>query len=131
MPKTSLVLRRKANLFLTFSILWALLLSLLALQPEEQVSFLLPFPFMSTAGHAVAYFILSWLLCIHYRLKKVNLSKLFLLSILLSGCWGIINESLQFFEPSRVPDWRDVVTNIIGAMVATIVFVMWRKVKFR
>lgn len=131
MQKNFFNYKKKASTFLIFSILWALLLSLLAVQPEELISPFTPFSFMSTAAHAIMYFILTWLLCVHYRFRKTHFTKLFIFSVILASSWGIINEGLQFFEPSRVPDWQDIFTNSAGALLAGLAFVIWRKVNFQ
>lgn len=129
MPKNSCAYRKKARTLLIFSILWALLLSLLSVQPENVLSPFVPFPFMFTAGHAVMYFILTWLLSLHCRFRRKSLITLSLFSVIPAIIWGIINEGLQLFEPSRVPSADDILVNASGALLAGLMFVIWRKVK--
>ncbi|NNC83491.1 MAG: VanZ family protein [Flavobacteriales bacterium] len=56
-----------------------------------------------------------------------------LVAILLTGLFGFIDEAIQYFIPTRVFAWEDVVFNISAAMIAmtTIGVLRWTRERFR
>ncbi|WP_058486429.1 VanZ family protein [Defluviitalea phaphyphila] len=88
------------------------------------------FPFFSDFnwGHFVAYFILA----ITYYIglfKKVKKPRIFYIIILLCVLYGITDEVHQFFVPTRVPDIKDLFSDTIGSITASLFLVVIHKLK--
>lgn len=72
----------------------------------------------SIAGHLGAYFVLA--ICLWWALGFVRVEPTTRLWLAFAGSvlYGISDEWHQSFVPGRVPDWRDVLTDAIGAAIA-------------
>lgn len=117
---------KRANRFLLIAALWSVFLIFLSLQPATEVEIFLPFDFMASLAHAAVYFVLAALLCIALRFWKYSLISLSLIAFVYATIWGIINELVQFYEPTRSPSIADVVSDSIGAALAIALFIWWR-----
>ncbi|MBI5555820.1 MAG: VanZ family protein [Elusimicrobia bacterium] len=120
---------KQANRFLLIAALWSVFLVFLSLQPATEVEIFLPFDFMASLAHAAVYFVLAVLLCLALRFWKYSLISLALSAFIYSVSWGIINELVQFYEPTRSPSLADVFSDSSGAAVGLVVFIWWRKRK--
>lgn len=118
---------KQANRFFILAALWSVFLIFLSLQPAKEVEIFLPFDFMASLAHAAVYFVLAALLCIALRFWKYSITSLALVAFIYATIWGIINELVQFYEPTRSPSLADVISDAIGAALAIAVFIWWRK----
>lgn len=118
---------KKANSFLIIAALWSVFLVFLSLQPATEVEIFLPFNFMASLAHAAVYFVLAALLCIALRFWKYSLISLALVAFIYATIWGIINELVQFYEPTRSPSIADIVSDSIGAALGIASFIWWRE----
>lgn len=118
---------KRANRFFILAALWSIFLVFLSLQPAKEVEIFLPFDFMASLAHAAVYFVLATLLCIALRFWKYLFISLSLIAFIYTTIWGIINELVQFYEPTRSPSIADVVSDSIGAALGIALFIWWRK----
>ncbi|MDD5493034.1 MAG: VanZ family protein, partial [bacterium] len=102
---------KRATNFLILTIAWSLLLIFLSVQPSDEVNIFLPFDFMASLAHAAVYFILAALLCLALRFWKYNIFSIAAISFIYAVIWGIINELVQFYEPTRSPSISDVISD--------------------
>lgn len=72
----------------------------------------------SIAGHFGAYFTLAATLWWALGLARLQDTSRLWLAFLGAVLYGISDEWHQSFVPGRMPDWRDLVTDAIGAAVA-------------
>ncbi len=118
---------KQARRFFIIAAAWAVFLVFLSLQPATEVELFLPFDFMASLAHAAVYFVLAALLCIALRFWKYPLTSLSIVAFIYTTIWGIINELVQFYEPTRSPSIADVISDAIGAVLAIALFSWWRK----
>ncbi len=106
--------------------IWSVFLLFLSVQPSDEVEIFLPFDLLASLAHAVVYFLLAALLCLALRFWKYQLIYIALISFLYTLIWGIVNELVQFYEPTRSPSLSDVLSDSIGAALAIALFIWWR-----
>lgn len=102
------------------SILWTVLVLVGSLLPKYNV----PQQFLQLSDkllHVLMYFILCFLVGI--GLSKQNKYpeasvKAIVIAVVYSTFIGLLMEVLQEFVPGRFGDWKDVVANILGVIVA-------------
>jgi VanZ family protein len=80
------------------------------------------------SAHVFEYAALALLLCRWLRFTFAP-SKLVLHSaaVAIAGCWASLDELHQLFVPSRTGASRDVLIDVIGAVVGTAIFVCYRR----
>ena len=120
---------KHAKRYLILAMTWSIFLLFLSLQPSAEVEIFLPFDFLSSLAHAAVYFILAALLCLALRFWKYQIVPLALISFIYSVIWGLANELVQFFEPTRSPSISDVISDAVGAALAIALFIWWRKLR--
>ncbi len=120
---------KQAKTFFIIAALWSVFLVFLSLQPSTEVEIFLPFDFMASLAHATVYFVLAALLSIALRFWKYSLTSLSIIAFIYATVWGIINELVQFYEPTRSPSIADVVSDAIGAALSIALFILWRRKK--
>ena len=78
----------------------------------------------SIAGHFGAYFVLAITLWWALGLLQIGLRNRLWLAFAGAVLYGLSDEWHQSFVPGRVPDWRDILTDAVGAAVA-LAIVAW------
>ena len=73
-------------------------------------------------NHFIAYLILA----LNWCLIKNNRG-LFLLGLLLCGCYGLSLEYLQGLVPGRVPSWLDALANTGGVVTGFLIYSITKK----
>ena len=121
----------KSRRFFILALLWSLFLIFLSIQPGDEVSVFLPFDILSSMAHATVYLVLAILLALAFRFKRYGFLKLSAGSFCLSVFWGLVNEVVQIWVPTRSADLMDVLSDAIGALLGLMIFVFWRKRKKR
>lgn len=117
---------KHAKRYLILAMIWSVFLLFLSVQPSDEVEIFLPFDLLASLAHAVVYFLLAALLCLALRFWKYQLIYIALISFLYTLIWGIVNELVQFYEPTRSPSLSDVLSDSIGAALAIALFIWWR-----
>ncbi len=86
---------------------------------EEQL-----FPYSDKVFHAVTYAVLAFLIARNLKKEKPlwRLRQLWIASVVLAGLYGVSDEFHQFFVPSRVCSLWDMVANIIGSLMGSIIY---------
>ncbi|MDD5131136.1 MAG: VanZ family protein [bacterium] len=120
---------KRAKRYLILAMTWSLFLLFLSLQPAAEVEIFLPFDFLASLAHAAVYFILAALLCLAFRFWKYSIVSIGIVSFIYSVIWGLANELVQFFEPTRSPSISDVISDSVGATLAIALFIWWRKLR--
>lgn len=68
----------------------------------------------SVEAHFVEYFVLGWLLFGALKADRETATAV-ALTILIASVYAVTDEVHQSFVPMRVPDWRDWLTDTVGA----------------
>ena len=116
----NLIERRRR--LLTLCLLWALLLAVLAIQPDSLVEFFLPFSILRDGAHTATHGILVFFLCLYLRFRrhvfKVPMTFLnaTLLAFFLAAGWGGFTEWMQQFVPGRYVSLKDLAYDMVGAL---------------
>lgn len=118
---------KHAKRYLLLALIWSVFLLFLSIQPADKVEIFLPFDLLASLAHAAVYFILAALLCLALRFWKYSILSVVLVSFIYAVVWGIVNELVQFYEPTRSPSVSDVISDAIGAALAISLFIWWRK----
>ncbi len=125
-----LILRRKRLLLACF--LWAVLLSVLAMQPLSIVKLFFPSPAARSFAHVLFYGVLAFLFCLYFRFKR-NLGKipignyrLVILSFFLTAALGGATEVMQLLTPDRMADLNDLYFDMAGAGIGIACFYLFR-----
>ena len=114
-------------------ILWAILLVVLALEPDTAVKTCLPKHILRDLAHSVAYGMLAVLCYLYFHFKRNVLShrmtegSIFLCSFLIASGWGIFTEILQYYSPTRRAEFSDVLYDMAGAFVGIVFFILTKK----
>lgn len=108
------------NHFLLLSVVWTLLLCLLALQPRALVSVFLHKPVYSSYAHVAGHFIFVLFLAHAVSLWRTGLIVrnlvLAVLVFVFSAVLGVFTEVIQFFARERSPSWIDFKFDMIGTL---------------
>jgi VanZ family protein len=120
---------KHAKRYLILALIWSIFLLFLSLQPSAEVEIFLPFDLLASLAHAAVYFVLAGLLCLAMRFWKYNILPIAIISFIYAVTWGIANELVQFFEPTRSPSISDVISDAVGAALAIALFIRWRKLR--
>ncbi len=120
---------KHAKRYLILAMIWSIFLLFLSLRPAEDVEIFLPFDLLASLAHAAVYFVLAGLLCLAMRFWKYNILPIAIISFIYAVIWGIANELVQFFEPTRSPSISDVISDAIGTTLAIALFIWWRKLR--
>lgn len=116
---------KHAKRYLILALIWSIFLIFLSVQPSAEVEIFLPFDLLASLAHAAVYFVLAALLCLALRFWKYNMIHIALISFIYATIWGIVNELVQFYEPTRSPSISDVISDSIGAALAIALFIWW------
>lgn len=120
---------KHAKRYLLLAMTWSIFLLFLSLQPSAEVEIFLPFDLLASLAHAAVYFVLAALLCLAMRFWKYRILPIAIISFTYAVIWGILNEFIQFFEPTRSPGISDVISDAIGAILSIALFIWWRKLR--
>ena len=80
--------------------------------------------------HAFFHFVFTslWVLFFRKQFSRVKISKLLIISFLFSLFFGILIEILQeLFTTTRHADLYDIVSNLLGAIIAVIIILLFNK----
>ena len=122
--------RRK---YFILSSMWALLLVVMAVQPEKMVKRVLPTSWERFMAHSVAYGIFAFLLCLYFRFRKslfryrMKEGFVFLFSFVLVFAWGGLTEYIQLYSRDRIADWLDVFYDVLGAAWGIFLFFLYKR----
>ncbi len=115
------------KLYLWFAVFWSALIAFLCLMQIENS----PFKGVSNVDKLVhiffhSVFTIFWFLYFNLRYHKQKFTKTLFISVLFSFFYGIAIEILQeFFTESRQADLYDVLANLLGALLTSIVLRCW------
>ena len=74
-------------------------------------------------AHATVYLILSFFICnFLYQLKKRNIKNNYIISVFISLLYAITDEYHQTFIIGRNGNYQDVLIDLIGAIIGSIIF---------
>jgi len=112
------------------SIIWALILGILMLLPQDQIpdSQLLSY---DKLAHIAVFAVLSFLISITYLDKeKRSTTKTAFRALTISLVYSSLLECCQYFVPGRSLDWYDFLANYTGGLVGVIIFSIFIRQKF-
>lgn len=110
-------------------ILWSIFIFIICLLPSYDIPNTgITIPYLDKYVHAFIFFIFNILLCsiliMKFRLKNLSL---FFLSTFISFLYGGIIELLQQYSIGRSCDINDLIADLIGAFLATLLCMFTRK----
>ena len=121
-------LRQQKNRLAIAVALWAILLVLLALEPDGAVGLILPSDSLKNLAHTPAYGVLAFLICLFLRFKrsvftlKMTDRNVAVFSFFLTTGWGAGTELLQKWTFDRMASWGDWGFDALGAGAGIIFF---------
>lgn len=123
-------IRNRQKQFLLICVLWAVFLSLSAIQPHWLLWKLLPAEALHAAAHVAAYGLFAYFLCFwllfnrSFAALKMTEIRVYWTAFCIALAWGCVNEALQFFRPDRQVDIFDIMWNSAGALAGIIAYGM-------
>lgn len=105
------------------ALLWAAIIFAVSSIPNLKTPSL-DFKAVDKIAHFLEFFILGIFLA--YALDRMNVRKgmAFLMSAILAGLYGILDEFHQFLVPGRLMDGWDMLADIMGAFAASGIFIL-------
>ena len=85
------------------------------------------FYFFRKGAHVVEYFIMVFLFFLVFRFHKLKKKEIFLLSFLFSLAYAFSDEIHQVFIPGREGKFSDVGVDLIGIILAILIYNLFRK----
>lgn len=110
---------------------WMMAIFVLSAQPADRLSQLPPlFPHADKVVHAVLYGVLLWLFRSTFA-SSVSSRCWVPASLGLTFGYALIDEYHQSFVPGRSPDIADLVADLFGAVLATVLLVVAARIRGR
>lgn len=126
------LIQRKQRL-LYACLLWSLLLTALAMQPEKLVETFLPFSIMRSLAHSAAYGAFAFLLCLYFSFRRYLLGfpmrgvAMYAAAFSLTAALGGFTELIQLLSPDRYAELIDWYFDLGGAAGGIAVFILTRR----
>ena len=119
----------KSGLHQLWTVLWALVISLLTLMPVEKApeTPFLDIPHLDKLVHFGIFGLLSWLMIrglLKFNEVKDKITPI-VISLVFPTIYGGIIEILQHFIPGRGPDILDFLANTLGILMGVVTFLMF------
>jgi hypothetical protein len=138
-PAATHLMNRRLDLLFRYRIpvyLWAIIIVLFSIlpvqvSPQKFIFLFIEIPHIDIIGHFMVYMVLGLLMARALRGHYQDLSwpKIIIFSFLICTVFGIINELCQYFIPTRVLEYPDMIANAAGALAGCLFFERIKRLK--
>ena len=125
----ALMLKGRKKYYLP-AVIWAVLIMIVSSIPDVSTS-AVGFTWIDKIAHFCEYFILGFLTAYAVSGFSRKTWSIFLISVLMTAVYGVLDEFHQLFVPGRFMEGWDMVADFLGSILAVTLFVRFLQRKAR